>query len=203
MAEDPTPPAPHVIPPPDLPQASPPPDLPHPPLERREPAPPVSASPPRTGANVGAAAAHADQEASEAGSLVPFNTRIIAALIDVVVVIGLQISVAWILPGFASRLAWLIGVAYLVTRDSLPFLGGQSVGKKAMKLKVVTVDDKPLTGNWEAALIRNGVLLIPLFGFIELFILLTREDKPGRGLRLGDEWAKTRVILAPDLPPAG
>ena len=133
----------------------------------------------------------------------PFNTRIIAALIDVVVVIGLQISVAWILPGFASRLAWLIGVAYLVTRDSLPFLGGQSVGKKAMKLKVVTVDDKPLTGNWEAALIRNGVLLIPLFGFIELFILLTREDKPGRGLRLGDEWAKTRVILAPDLPPAG
>ena len=189
MDEEPLLPSPHVIPPPDLPQASPPQP---PPVERREPAPPVRID----------AAAAADEEEAAAGSLAPFNARIIAAAIDLVVATGLQISVAWLLPGFASRLAWLLGVAYLVTRDSLAFLGGQSVGKKAMKLRVVTVDDQPITGNWEAALIRNGVLLIPLFAFIELFILLTREEKPGRGLRLGDEWAKTRVILAPDLPPA-
>ena len=99
------------------------------------------------------------------------------------------------LPGFAERIAWLVGIAYLVTRDSLPFLGGQSVGKKAMKLKVVTLEGKPITGNWEAALIRNGVLLIPFFGLIELFVLLTREDKPEHGRRLGDEWAKTKVIM--------
>ena len=130
----------------------------------------------------------------------PFNTRAIAAVIDLVVAIGLMVTVIFILPGFASKLGWLVLAGYLITRDSLPFLGGQSVGKKAMKIKAVTLDDKSLVGNWEVAAIRNGVLLIPFFGLIELFILLTREDKPERGRRLGDEWAKTKVIMAPDLP---
>ena len=111
-----------------------------------------------------------------------------------------MVTVIFILPGFASKLGWLVLAGYLITRDSLPFLGGQSVGKKAMKIKAVTLDDKSLVGNWEVAAIRNGVLLIPFFGLIELFILLTREDKPERGRRLGDEWAKTKVIMAPDLP---
>jgi hypothetical protein len=64
-----------------------------------------------------------------------------------------------------------------------------------MKIQTVTLDGKSLVGNWEAALIRNGVLIIPLFPLVELFILLTREDKPERGRRLGDEWAKTKVII--------
>lgn len=129
-----------------------------------------------------------------------FNTRITAAVIDLLVAMGVIIGLVLILPGFADRLAWLIGIAYLVTRDSLPFLGGQSVGKKAMKIRAVTLDGKSLVGNWEAALIRNGVLIIPLFGLVELFILLTREDKPERGHRLGDEWAKTEVINEPKPP---
>lgn len=139
----------------------------------------------------------------EAGSIAPFNTRMIAAIIDVAVMAGLWIAVSMILPHFAAKIAGLLGIAYLVTRDSLPFLGGQSVGKKAMKLKAVTLEGNALTGNWEPAIIRNGVLLIPLFGLIELFILLSREGKPEHGRRLGDEWAKTKVILAPDPPAAG
>jgi uncharacterized RDD family membrane protein YckC len=134
--------------------------------------------------------------ASYAGTLAPFNTRMLAALVDMFVAIGLQILVTLILPGFSMLLAWLVGMAYLVARDSLPFLGGQSVGKKAMKLQVVTQQGASLVNNWEAALIRNGVLVIPFFGFIEVIILLTREDKRERGLRLGDEWAKTKVIIA-------
>jgi uncharacterized RDD family membrane protein YckC len=134
---------------------------------------------------------------AQAGSPAPFNTRILAVLIDMVVMVGLQMSVAWILPNFAVKIAWLVGLAYLVTRDSLSFMGGQSVGKKAMKLKVVTQQGASLVNNWEAALIRNSVLAIPLFGLVEVIILLTREDKPERGLRLGDEWAKTKVIVAP------
>ena len=74
----------------------------------------------------------------------------------------------WILPGFAAPVAWLLGIGYFVSRDSLPFLGGQSVGKKAMKLKAVTMEGKSLVGNWEAALIRNGVLVIPFFVLVEL-----------------------------------
>lgn len=68
-----------------------------------------------------------------------------------------------------------------------------------MKLKVVTMDGQSLAGNWEKAAIRNAVLIIPFFPRVELLILLIREDKPDRGRRLGDEWAKTRVMLAPDL----
>lgn len=139
----------------------------------------------------------------QAGSIAPFNTRLIAAVIDMVVAIGLVVAVAFTVSPFVARIAWIVGLAYLVARDSLPFLGGQSVGKKAMKLQAVTLDGKSLVGNWEPALIRNGVLAIPFFALIELFILLTREGKPERGRRLGDEWAKTQVLVAPDAPAAG
>jgi uncharacterized RDD family membrane protein YckC len=182
MENEATPPEKYAPPPPDLPK-------PPPPGEKSSTPPPVNVHIKEAGAS--------EEDESEHESLAPLNSRILAALIDVVVAVGLQMSALWILPGFADRIAWLVGIAYLVSRDSLPFLGGQSVGKKAMKLRVVTRDDKPLTGNWEPALIRNGVLIIPFFGIIELFVLLTREDKPEQGLRLGDEWAKTKVIVEP------
>ncbi len=185
--------------PPDLPQPK---VAPEPSLER-----PPSASPPplkdgavkvkiRTGDE-------ADDDAPSIGGHAPFNTRAVAMIVDLVVAVGVIIGLNFILPEFAHKLAWLVGFAYIVTRDSLPFLGGQSVGKKAMNLRAVTLDGKPLTGNWEASLIRGGVLIIPFFQLLELWILLTREETPARGRRLGDEWAKTKVIvvekpLAPD-----
>jgi uncharacterized RDD family membrane protein YckC len=183
MDNEPNPPEKPVIPPPDLPK-------PPPPSEQPPGPPPVKL-------HIKQAAASEDGE-SEHDGLAPFNSRILAALIDVVVAAGLYVSALYVVPFLAGKIAGLLSIAYLVTRDSLPFLGGQSVGKKAMKLRVVTRDGKPITGNWEAALIRNGVLIIPFFGFIELFILLTREDKPEQGLRLGDEWAKTKVIAEPE-----
>jgi len=184
MENDPVPPEKPVIPTPDLPKPTIPPIQPSPP-------PPPSAVDVRIREAGGKEEEHTE-------SLAPLNTRIVAAVIDVLVAAGVQITALWILPSFAERIAWLAGFAYLVTRDSLPFLGGQSVGKKAMKLRALTADDQPLTGKWEPALIRNAPLLIPFFGLIELFVLLTREDKPGRGQRLGDEWAKTKVVPAED-----
>ncbi|MBK1817677.1 RDD family protein [Luteolibacter yonseiensis] len=123
---------------------------------------------------------------------VNFNTRATAAVIDGVISTGITILLALLLP---TKVAMLGGFAYLVIRDSLPFLGGQSVGKKAMKIQAVTLEGKSLISDWQTALIRNGPLLIPLFAFVELYILLTREEKPERGRRLGDEWAKTKVIV--------
>ena len=187
-----------VIPPPDLSRPPPPPPSPLDSLPRA--APPIGA--------MGNAAAKvslhvaSDEEELLASGLAPFNARITAAALDIVVAMGITTGLMFILPGFADRLAWLTGLAYLITRDSLPFLGGQSVGKKAMKLRAVTQDGQSLVSNWQAALIRNGVLIIPFFGLVELFILLTREDKPERGRRLGDEWAKTQVILEPKPPVA-
>lgn len=177
-----------AVPPPDLPKPSiPPPDLPKP--------PPVTPVPP---VNVAIRKPGDPEPEPDDGTLAPFNTRIIAALIDVLISMGLYIAAVFILPGFVERAAVLLSLGYLIARDSLPFLGGQSVGKRAVKLKVVTLEDKPIVGNWEVSLIRNGGLLIPFFGLVELFVLLTREGKPDQGRRLGDEWAKTKVVTADD-----
>ncbi len=131
------------------------------------------------------------------GGIAPFNPRVIAVVIDSLVASGIVWGLMMILPDFADKLAVLVGVAYIITRDSLPFLGGQGVGKKAMGLQAVMADGTSLVGKWEAAVVRNGVLCIPFFAIVELFVLLSREDKPDRGRRLGDEWARTKVILAP------
>ncbi len=185
-----------AVPPPDLPKPSiPPPDLPKP--------PPVEASAPPPPVKVAIRQAGDPEPEPDDGTLAPFNTRMIAALIDVLISMGLYIAAVFILPGFVERAAVLLSLGYLIARDSLPFLGGQSVGKRAVKLKVVTLEDKPIVGNWEVSLIRNGVLLIPFFGLVELFVLLTREGKPDQGRRLGDEWAKTKVVIAGDEPAAG
>ena len=135
-------------------------------------------------------------DALPAGTLAPFNARAFAAVIDSLVATGLAIAASILLPAMLStRTGWLLWAGYMIARDSLPFLHGQSVGKKAMKLKALTLDGQPLTNNWQTALIRNGVLLIPLFGLVELFVLLSRDSGPDRGRRLGDEWAKTKVIV--------
>jgi uncharacterized RDD family membrane protein YckC len=185
-----------VIPPPDLSRRPPGPPSPLESMPKPAPPPPMPADAPYV-----APIPNLADEVAAAGSIAPFNTRAIAAIIDLVLTFGLTIGLALILPHFAGRLAYLVGAAYFLTRDALPFLGGQSVGKKAMSLRAVTLDGRPLTGVWEPALIRNAVLFIPFFALVELFLLLTREDKPERGRRLGDEWAKTKVIVEPKPEP--
>jgi len=202
MQEEPIPQAKSVIPTPDVPQSPPPPAMAG--TEPVQPADPPPAMTGTAGVNVKVReAADSAESGPEAGSIAPFNTRIIAALIDGAVAAGLLIAAMWILPHFAVWIARLLGIAYLVTRDSLPFLGGQSVGKKAMKLKAVTMDGKSLVGNWEPSIIRNVAMIVFPLAVVEFIILLTREGKPEHGRRLGDEWAKTKVILAPDPPAAG
>jgi uncharacterized RDD family membrane protein YckC len=200
MDEDPSQPAMPNIPPPSIPKPDiPKPTIPPPDIKPPEPAS-VPSGPPVLNVRIREAGDESDEE-GKPGGLAPFNTRILAAMIDVALAIGLHISALWILPGFAERIAWLVGIGYLVTRDSLPFLEGQSVGKKAMKLRVMSMEGKPITGNWEAALIRNAILLIPVFPLIELIVLLTREGKPDQGRRLGDEWSKTKVVIAGEPVP--
>ncbi|MEO0018888.1 MAG: hypothetical protein RLZZ522_2171 [Verrucomicrobiota bacterium] len=143
-------------------------------------------------------------EATLDGALAPFNARMMAAGIDLLLAIGLGVTVELLLPDWCP--AWLlggiVGLAYWVTRDSLPFLGGQSVGKKVQGLKALTVDGESLAGNWKAGLIRSGPLLVLPFTLIEIYVLLTREDTPARGRRLGDEWSQTKVVIHRRTPPA-
>ena len=198
MDNGPTTPARPTPPPPDLPRYTPPlPSLAIPPA-----AAPPAIPPAQQAAKLQIRVAPESAiDLTPDGALAPFNTRVIAAVIDLVLAGGLCIAAWMVLPGFCgASMPWLVGLAYLVTRDSLPMLGGQSVGKKAMHLKAVTLDDESLAGNWQPGLIRNAVLVIPLFVFVELFILLTREDKPAHGRRLGDEWANTKVIVVTPIP---
>ncbi|MBP6183850.1 MAG: RDD family protein [Saprospiraceae bacterium] len=109
------------------------------------------------------------------------GNRILAYIIDMLIVVGVS---------FIPRIGWMLALAYVATRDALPFLEGQSIGKKAMKLRAVTMEGAPLTNNWNAGLVRNIVLLIPFFPLVELIVFFTNPDR----LRLGDQWAKTRVI---------
>ena len=107
--------------------------------------------------------------------------RIIAFLIDGLIIFALA---------FVPMIGWLAGMAYSVLKDGLPFLDGQSVGKKVMKIRAVTEHGEDLTNNWGPAVVRNVVFMIPFFPIVELIVMLTNEDR----LRLGDQWAKTQVI---------
>lgn len=107
--------------------------------------------------------------------------RILAALIDW----GISIPIA-----FIPCLGAIVCIAYGLTKDALPFLGGQSVGKKIMKIRAVTEAGESLSGNWGPALLRQVVFFIPFFPIVELVVLLTDKDI----LRFGDKWAKTKVV---------
>jgi len=121
------------------------------------------------------------------------GARIGAYLIDFVIAIAAAVAVGMV----ASKLGNLVALGYMLTRDALPFLDGQSIGKKAMKIRAVTEDGKSLSGNWNPGLVRNAVMLIPFFPIVELIVLLTGKGKPNENRRLGDQWAKTKVIVAP------
>jgi uncharacterized RDD family membrane protein YckC len=121
------------------------------------------------------------------------GTRVAAYVIDVLIAIVASMLIGMV----SSKLANVVVLGYLLTRDALPFLDGQSIGKKAMKIRAVTEDGRSLSGNWNPGLVRNAVMLIPFFPLVELVILLTGKGKPNENRRLGDQWAKTKVIKAP------
>jgi uncharacterized RDD family membrane protein YckC len=83
---------------------------------------------------------------------------------------------------------WLLAPVYMLVRDALP--GGRSLGKRALGLRVLGADGAACT--LTESIIRSAVFLIPLFGFVELFVFLTHAE----GRRLGDQWSQTQVVRA-------
>lgn len=120
-----------------------------------------------------------------------FRSRSFAALIDFSVAVCFFVIGVLLFPDPPRIFPFLFAALYLLTKDSLGILNGQSIGKKMMKLRVVNRRNRVLTGNYKTGLIRNlSWLLAP----IEFAILYVREDEPTIGQRLGDDWAKTRVV---------
>jgi uncharacterized RDD family membrane protein YckC len=124
------------------------------------------------------------------GAEASLGQRIGAALIDVLIAMALSAVAGRI----NSSLPFIVSAAYMLTRDSLPFLGGQSIGKKALNLRAVTEGGKSLSGDWNAGLMRNITMAVPFIPLVELIIMLVNKDKPGGIRRLGDQLAKTKVV---------
>ena len=145
---------------------------------------------------VNASQLYVDTNAQMAG----LGLRFCAYLIDGLVAIPLHILAS--IP-FAGLLFAPLVSLYWLSRDA--FFGGQSVGKKAMGIRVIRNDGQPFT--WGTSVLRNFTAfilffqLIPLFGFLAvlimipvslldiLIILCTQR-------RIGDSLANTRVVVS-------
>jgi uncharacterized RDD family membrane protein YckC len=116
--------------------------------------------------------------------------RFVAYLIDNIVAYIPAMVLAFISGATGiDMLIWVgyaIYLAYMLFRDALT--GGQSIGKKALKFRAVKEDGSSLNGDFAASATRNISSLIPLVNLVDCIFVLT--DKP----RLGDGWAKTKVV---------
>ncbi len=120
---------------------------------------------------------------------VALSERLLAALVDLVIVVGLS---------FFPRIGWMFGLIYHLTRDSLPFLNGQSFGKKIFNLRTIILPHyASMTGAAEKSVIRGLVSIIPGLNVVDLWFLITRK------VRLADEWAETRVVYNQDWETMG
>ena len=183
-----------AVPPPNL---APPPPSPAPPMpDMPPPPPPVAAADPYVPPKAKLDSDEGELAVSTAGEA-KFDTRLIAAFIDAI--IGTVIYM--VLGKLSLMLGWLVSSSYYLLRDALPFLDGQSVGKKMMKTRAVDLEGKSLSGNWQASIVRNIGLFIPFFGLVEAYILYTKKNEGAPLRRLGDDWAKTKVVVVKD-PPA-
>jgi uncharacterized RDD family membrane protein YckC len=134
-----------------------------------------------------------------------FLHRLAAKLFDFVLVF-------WMIRSFDAWLLSLLSLAYLAFSDGLFF--GQSLGKRIMGLRVVRTHSDtlaPMECDFYHSVIRNGffaliiflswipvlgvvfVVLGLLFIGIEIYFMYTDDD----GLRIGDIYAKTTVVMAP------
>lgn len=132
-----------------------------------------------------------------AGAEASLGQRAGAYLIDVAAVFAFSLVASFTIGSFLPRIGSLIslaGFAYMICRDCLPFLDGQSLGKRLLGLRAVTTDGQSLSGNWQPGMIRNVILIVPVMPLVELIVLCTKQNAPEGLLRLGDQWAGTKVI---------
>lgn len=113
--------------------------------------------------------------------------RFLGGLIDWLVVV----AISYLLRGVLGwSFTYLISASYILVRDALPFLEGQSIGKKVMKTRAVLEDSGiPTTNDYRTSFLRNILLFIPIVSLIDALFIFSSDRK-----RLGDKLAKTIVI---------
>jgi hypothetical protein len=134
--------------------------------------------------------------------------RIIAALIDLTIGIGLALlAYAFMLKRIAitgTKIRWILlrallpflPAVYFLLKDSL---SGKSFGKLILSLTTINVENKKPCDLTDS-LLRNSLLAIvaiPILGWIAFSVfsvLIAVQIIMGRTKRIGDDFAKTMVI---------
>ncbi|MCU4177631.1 RDD family protein [Carboxylicivirga sp. N1Y90] len=90
----------------------------------------------------------------------------------------------------------MFGLAYFLLRDSLPFNGGQSYGRRLFNIRVVQrQDNSKLLGKHEQSLMRHISLLIPFFNIVEIYYFFFKHE------RFGEVWSETTIISSQNYSP--
>jgi len=122
--------------------------------------------------------------------------RFLAAVFDLIVIpiiIGVMAGLIFFAApvGIRNILLIVVNIAWMTLKDLMWV--GQAPGKKMAGIKVVSIETgKKITV--AQGFIRNILLIIPfvlVIGYIIEIILLA-----AKGERLGDKWAKTKVVVA-------
>ncbi len=127
--------------------------------------------------------------------------RLLAAAVDAAIAGGLLFALHryQFLPSLVSKYQLFLSIVpalYLILRDSL---GGKSVGKLVVGITVVNVSENKIASIGDSFL-RNGlfaVVAIPKYGLIGGVIIasiMLLQILFGKGRRLGDKFANTRVV---------
>lgn len=126
-----------------------------------------------------------------------WRSRAGAAVVDAAITLALFQSPTE--AGWVGTVLCVVGLVYVLLRDGLG--EGQSLGKRALGIQVINVEDRRPAGARESAL-RNA----PLFLAVALALLVTpmfvlllipeavAAKRDERGRRLGDRLAGTQVI---------
>lgn len=129
------------------------------------------------------------------------GARIFAGIIDAAIAGALLYALRryQLLPPLLSKYQFFLSIVpalYLVLRDSL---GGKSVGKLIAGITVVNIAENKIGGIGDSFL-RNGLLAfvaIPRFGWmagLAVGSIMFLQVLFGKGNRLGDKFANTRVV---------
>ena len=119
------------------------------------------------------------------------GSRLIASIIDGVIFVALLLIGGWIHPslGLIAFVVFIIVQVVLLTKD------GQTVGKKALNVRIVKMDTNENGGfvpNVLLRLVLNGLIgIIPLYGLVDVLFIF-REDRRC----IHDMIAGTQVVKA-------
>jgi uncharacterized RDD family membrane protein YckC len=124
------------------------------------------------------------------------TTRAVAGLVDLLLIIGLA--------RLPDVIGFLSAAGYILVRDGL--FDRQSIGKKLIGLRVLSLEDSGPAATYRNSIIRNVpivlayfLFLIPYAGWILCPIALGMEGLAAlgdrQGMRVGDMLARTQVVL--------